>query len=237
MEVTFKLDGPRIKRPQHLKDNVFVICSAKTLVIEPADSTKIEAGIVLHLPKEAKAFIASKFRSQDIYEVNKQKSRLWIEILNSSYFEKLKRKIKTPLGFFVIEPEKLKSKYETKKKPKKQTGLPNNWYKTWKMYWQKIRSQTGGFLNWYDFAYAGRDTVNQVTKIAPEIIKQATGQIDRIAQDGINQVIKSGGAEVVRILPKLIRGATEDVYKTPFRLLGNLGKQQFQKFKRKILRR
>ena len=87
MEVIFKLDEPRIKRSQHLKDKVFIICSPKTLVIEPLDSTKIEAGIVLHLPKEAKAFIASKFRSQDIYEVNKQKSRLWIEILNTSYFE------------------------------------------------------------------------------------------------------------------------------------------------------
>ena len=127
----------------------------------------------------------------------------------------------------------LKSRYETKK----QTGLPKNWDKTWKTYWQKKRSQTGGFLNRYNFAYAGRDTVNQVRKIAPEIIKQATGQIDRIAQDGINQVIKSGGAEVVRILPKLIPGATEDVYKTPFRLLRNLGKTQFQKLKRKILRR
>ena len=146
---------------------------------------------------------------------------------------KVKIKIKTPLGFFVIEPEKLKSKYETKK----QTGLAKNWDKTWKTYWQKKRSQTRGFLNRYNFAYAGRDTVNQVRKIAPEIIKQATGQIDRIAQDGINQVIKSGGAEVVRILPKVIRGTTEDVYKTPFRLLGNLGKQQFQKIKRKILRR
>ena len=29
------------------------------------------------------------------------------------------------------------------------------------------RRQTGGFLNRYDFAYAGRDTVNQVGKIAP----------------------------------------------------------------------
>ena len=87
MEVVFKLDGPRIKKPQHLKDSVFVICSPKTLAIEPADSTKTEAGIVLHLPKEAKTFTASKFRSQDIYEVNKQKSRLWIEILNTSYSE------------------------------------------------------------------------------------------------------------------------------------------------------
>ena len=88
----------------------------------------------------------------------------------------------------------------------------------------------------YDFAYVGRDTVNQVGKIAPNIIKQATGEPDKIAQSRINQVIKSGRAEVERVLPKILRGAIEDVYKTPFRLLGNFGKQQFNKIKRKILR-
>lgn len=48
---------------------------------------------------------------------------------------------------------------------------------------KKRKRQTGGFLNIYDFAYAGRDTENQVGKTAPGIIKQATGQIDKIAQD------------------------------------------------------
>ena len=40
------------------------------------------------------------------------------------------------------------------------------------------RRQIGGFLNRYDFTYAGRDTGNQVNKIAPEIINQVTGQIN-----------------------------------------------------------
>ena len=100
---------------------------------------------------------------------------------------------------------------------------------------KKRSRQIGGFLNRYDFAYVGRDTVNQVGKIAPNIIKQPTGEPDKIAQSRINQVIKSGGAEVERVLPKILRGAIEDVYKTPFRLLGNFGKQQFNKIKRKIL--
>ena len=68
-----------------------------------------------------------------------------------------------------------------------------------------------------------RVTVNQFGKIAPEIIKQVAGQTDKIAQDLITQVIRSGGAEVERVLPKILRGAIEKVYKTPFRLLGNLG--------------
>ena len=62
----------------------------------------------------------------------------------------------------------------------------------------------------YDFAFAGRGTVNQVGKIAPGIIKEATGETDKIMQSKINQVIKSGGAEVERVLPKIIRGAIED---------------------------
>lgn len=35
------------------------------------------------------------------------------------------------------------------------------------------RTQRGGFLNRYDFTYAGRDTVNQVDKIAPGLIENA----------------------------------------------------------------
>ena len=94
--------------------------------------------------------------------------------------------------------------------------------------------QTGGFLNRYDFAYAGRDVVNQVGKVAPKMITQATGEINNIAQERIDSC--SGGAEIERVAPKIIKGAIEEVYKTPFRLLGNLGKKQFQKIKRKLFK-
>ena len=84
----------------------------------------------------------------------------------------------------------------------------------------------GGFLNRYYFIHAGRDTVNQVGKIAPNIINQANGQINKIAQQRIDQIIRSGGAEIELVAPKIINRAIEDVYKTPFKLLGNLGKKQ-----------
>ena len=48
------------------------------------------------------------------------------------------------------------------------------------------------FLNRYDFAYAGRDTVNQLGKIAPGVIKIASGQIDEIAKKRIEQINKEG---------------------------------------------
>ena len=43
------------------------------------------------------------------------------------------------------------------------------------------RTQSGGFLNRYDFAYIGRDTVNQIGKIAPSLIKNASSEINDIA--------------------------------------------------------
>ena len=96
--------------------------------------------------------------------------------------------------------------------------------------------QVGGFLNRYDFAYVGRDTVNQAAKAAPGVIKTAADDINKAAEQRINQMISKGGAEVERVLPKILRGAIEDVYQTPFRLLGNFWKQQLNKLKRKILR-
>ena len=101
---------------------------------------------------------------------------------------------------------------------------------------QKLKGQHGGFLNRYDFAYAGRDNVNQAAKVAPGVIKAAADDINKVVEQRINQIISKGGAEVERVLPKLLRGAIEDVYQTPFRLLGNFGKQQLNKLKRKILR-
>ena len=82
------------------------------------------------------------------------------------------------------------------------------------------RRQTGGFLNRYDFSCAGKDIVNQAAKVTLKLISQATGKINKIAQQRIDQVLRSGGAEIERVAPKITRGAIEKVYKTPFRLLG-----------------
>ena len=114
------------------------------------------------------------------------------------------------------------------------TIFPKNGAKIGKRTGKRKKRQTGRFLSRYDFAYAGRDVVNQAGKVAPSIINKATSDINKIAQERIDQVIRTGGAEVERIAPKIIRGAIEEVYKTPFRLLGNLGKKQFQKIKQNI---
>ena len=68
------------------------------------------------------------------------------------------------------------------------------------------------------------------------MIKAVTNNINEIAKDRINQIISQGDKELERVLPKILRGAIEDAYQTPFRLLGNFGKQQFNKIRKKISR-
>ena len=132
-------------------------------------------------------------------------------------------------------------KFQFKNIPRKSTSYRGSTYQkrgTTKASGKKRRrkQQTGGFLSRYDFAYAGRDTVNQVGKIAPGIINKATADINKLAKQRIDQVIRQGGVEVERVAPKIIRGAIEEVYKTPFRLLGNLGKKHFMKIKRRLFK-
>ena len=67
------------------------------------------------------------------------------------------------------------------------------------------RRQTGGFVSRYDVTYAGRDVVNKTGKVAPKIINEATGEINKIAQQKMDQAIRSGGAEIERVAPKIIR--------------------------------
>ena len=107
-------------------------------------------------------------------------------MLNESYFNEYKIKKGDIIGYLVVEPETLAVNYEkilpNKARRYPDNYLPKDWNQNWKKYWQKKRRQTGGFLNRYDFAYAGRDVVNQVGKIAPGVIDRATGEINKIAQ-------------------------------------------------------
>ena len=71
----------------------------------------------------------------------------------------------------------------------------------------------------------------------PGLIKNASPEINNIAQQIINQIISQGGREIKRVFPKILRRAIEDVYQTPFQILGTFGRQQLQKLKHKISRR
>lgn len=137
-----------------------------------------------------------------------------MEILNKSYKVTLEIKKDSVLGVVLVEPEHLTFKHESKKRHQKHRDTSRKWKK-----------QRGSFLNRYAFAFAGRDTVNQVTKVAPEVIKAATNDINKVAEQRINQITSKEVPEMERVLPKILRGAIEDVYQTPFRLLGKFGKE------------
>ena len=77
---------------------------------------------------------------------------------------------------------------------------------------------------------------NTLTWIAPKIITKATPDINKIEKEKIDQIVRSGGAELERVAPKIIKDATAEAYKTPFRLLGNLGRNHFQNIKRKLFK-
>ena len=49
-------------------------------------------------------------------------------------------------------------------------------------------------------------------------------------------MVSQRGKELERHLPKILRGAIEDVYQTPFRMLGDLAKKTLNNLKRKILK-
>ena len=101
---------------------------------------------------------------------------------------------------------------------------------------KKITKGKGLFPNRYDLVYAGRDTVNQAAYHAPKLIKKAADELNSITKQRIDQLISRGGREVERILPKIICGAIENIYQTPFRLLRNFGKKQFAKIKRQFIK-
>ena len=108
----------------------------------------------------------------------------------------------------MVEPKHLKFKHvATKKNREKQIRRRIVRYKR--------KRQLDGFLNRYDFAYAGRDVVNQEGKVAPRIIKGATDNINKIVKQRINQFISQGRKEIDHILPNVLRGAIDTFTRCP----------------------
>ena len=168
MMITLKLISNRIKKPFRSRENILAVYSPKKYVIPEADTVAIDTEIIINLPQNSKVYLTTKFKGQKIKEIRgPEKKRLRIRLLNESYFQKhivkkgdIVRYLLSPNSNFSIQKQ-----HEKKKHKISAHYLPKMW--DWKNFWK----QTGGFLSRYDFAYAGRDTVNQVGKIAPNIIK------------------------------------------------------------------
>ena len=98
------------------------------------------------------------------------------------------------------------------------------------------QKQKGGWLNRYDFAYAGRDAantgVNAFNRIVPGLMKKTSTEVDLVTEKRIRQFIQEGGREVERVAPIIIKNTIEEIYKTPFRLSGNFGKKKYLQMKK-----
>ena len=227
--INLKLLSNKIKKPFRSRENILAIYSAKKYIIPKADAITIDTEINVVLPLNRTLFVTTKFKGQKIKEIRgPQKKRLRITLLNHSYFHTHTVE-KGSIGYLLSPNSEISIVNAKKKKGYRKRGTGKN-------SGRKRRRQTGVFLSRYDFAYASRDLVNQAGKVAPGIITKATADINKIAKQRIDQVIRNGGAALERVAPKIIRGAIEEVYKTPFRLLGNLGKKQFQKIKRRLFK-
>ena len=131
-----------MKKPYRSRENILTIHSPKSCSIKIANTISIDTGITVNLPKNSTAHLTTKFKGQKIKEIKGPKTeRLWLTLLNESYFEKHKIKQGDIIGYLLISPSHLPIKYE-KKTPDKTRKLPNNylskeWGKNWKAHWKK----------------------------------------------------------------------------------------------------
>ena len=94
------------------------------------------------------------------------------------------------------------------------------------------KRQRGGFLNRYDFAYAGGDTVNQAAKHLDTLTPKLVDRLMNRATTGLDKISAKRVEQIKQIVPGLIKGAVEELYKTPFRLLGKIGRKKYKVLKK-----
>ena len=125
MNKIFKRTYSRVKKPQHINKNIFVIFMPKRINIEPATSYELDTEIILILPQGSHGFVTSKFRSDEIHRINAKKQHLWIEILNKSFEKNLVVEKNSAIGLVIIEPDNLPHKHATKKDKNKKNKTSN----------------------------------------------------------------------------------------------------------------
>ena len=150
---TLTITNRKIKKPYKSKENIFVIYSPKSYYINAADTKLLDTEILINLLENSIAYLTTKFRRQKIKEIiGRTKERLWITLLNESYFEKYKIKKGHITGYLLFSPTNLYVNYEktNEKTPNKKRKLPNNylpkkWNKNWETCWKKKKNKQAAF--------------------------------------------------------------------------------------------
>ena len=139
---TLSIKNSRLKTPTHSKTNILTLYSPRSFYIEKADTRTIDTEIVLDLPEKATAFLIAKFKGQKIETIIGPKiQRLWLTLLNESYFDRHQIKRKDIIRYLIFEPNNLKIYCEKEKKPPtaKTRKLPDNYFpKEWEKKLEKV---------------------------------------------------------------------------------------------------
>ena len=72
----------------------------------------IDTELSIKLPENSTAFLATKFEGQEIQKFigqNSTNKRLWITLLNESYFNEYQISKGDVIGYLIIEPDNIKS--------------------------------------------------------------------------------------------------------------------------------
>ena len=101
-----------LKKTQKNKNNIFTIYSSKKAIIEKVDTLSIDTELLIKLPENSSAFVATKFQGQDILKIigpTSPKKRLWITLLNESYLQKYQINKGDVIGYQIIESDNIKT--------------------------------------------------------------------------------------------------------------------------------
>ena len=127
--VTILSEDSKLKQPKKREKYIFTIYSSKKETIEKADTLAINTGLSIKLQENVIVFLDTKFEGQEIIKIigpSTTRKRLWITLLNKSYFEKYTMNKGDVIGYLIIEPEDIKVHYATKEKTSRQK-TPNNY--------------------------------------------------------------------------------------------------------------
>ena len=142
--VSILSEKSNLKKLLKCEKNIFILYSPRKETIKTADTLTVDTELLIKLPENTTACLITKFEGQEIQKIiGPAKKRLWIALLNESYFESYIIEKGSVLGYLVIELEDIKVYYATKEKnSRSKTKPPNNylpkdWKKSWKKYFEK----------------------------------------------------------------------------------------------------
>ena len=108
-KIILKRDSANVKKPFHVKNNIFLLYAPRNVNTEPMICIKIDSGILALIPENVRGFLTSKFRERNEVWIQ----RLWVKILNKLCELPTEIKQDCVLGFFVAELILVKFKRET----------------------------------------------------------------------------------------------------------------------------